>query len=162
MSKLQKVVPHLWYTKHAEEAAQFYASVFPDSRVDRVTMIPADTPSGPAGSIPIVEFTVLGQQFMAIGAGPLDDFNHSISFLVHCDDQAEIDRYWERLTADGGEAEQCGWVKDKYGVLWQISPVAFHAMMISADRAGAKRATEAMLKMTKLDIAALQRAFDGT
>jgi predicted 3-demethylubiquinone-9 3-methyltransferase (glyoxalase superfamily) len=161
MSKLQKIVPHLWYTKQAEEAARFYASVFPDSRVERVTMIPVDTPSGPAGTVPIVEFTVLGQQFMAIGAGPLDPFNHSISFLVHCDDQAEVDRYWEKLTTDGGAPEPCGWLRDKYGVSWQISSRALHDMMISPDRAAATRAIAAMMKMHKLDIDALQRAFDG-
>jgi predicted 3-demethylubiquinone-9 3-methyltransferase (glyoxalase superfamily) len=162
MSKLQKIVPHLWYARHAEEAARFYATVFPDSRVDRVTPIPVDTPSGPAGTVPVVEFTLLGQEFMAIGAGPLDDFNHSISFLVHCDDQAEVDRYWERLTSDGGTAEQCGWLKDKYGVYWQISPAVLRDMMTSPDRAAATRATAAMMHMVKLDIAALQRAFDGT
>src|SRR3954447_25245364 len=98
MSKLsQKIVPYLWYAKEAEEAARFYASIFPDSRVDRVTSLPAESPSGPAGSVDVVDFTLCGQSFMAISAGPLDPFNHAISFVVSCEDQAEIDRYWDAL-----------------------------------------------------------------
>jgi predicted 3-demethylubiquinone-9 3-methyltransferase (glyoxalase superfamily) len=157
--RAQKITPHLWYTKDAAEAARFYASVFPDSRVDRVTPIPTDTPSGPAGSVDIVEFTVLGQQFMAISAGPLDPFNHAISFLVNCDDQAEIDRYWNALLV-GGEAEQCGWIKDKYGVLWQIVPRDLQEMMVDPDRARAKRVADAMMKMVKIDVAALHAAYE--
>lgn len=159
--KLQKITPHLWYAKEAEEAARFYASVFPDSRVDRVTPMPIDTPSGPAGSVKIVEFTLLGQAFQAISAGPLDEFNHAISFVVLCDDQAELDRYWDGLLAGGGHAEQCGWLRDRFGLAWQIVPAAFPAMMTSPDREKAKRAATAMMKMVKLDIATLQAAFDG-
>jgi predicted 3-demethylubiquinone-9 3-methyltransferase (glyoxalase superfamily) len=156
---MQKITPHLWFVDNAEEAARFYASIFPDSRVDRVTAIPADTPSGPAGSVAVVEFTLFGQQFMAISAGPLDPFNHAISFIVNCADQAEVDRYWEALL-EGGTPEMCGWLKDRYGVSWQIVPTALGAMMADPDRAKAKRAAEAMLKMVKLDIAGLRRAFD--
>jgi predicted 3-demethylubiquinone-9 3-methyltransferase (glyoxalase superfamily) len=108
---MAKIIPHLWYSSEAEEAARFYASVFPDSRVDRVTALPNDTPSGPLGSVKIVEFTLFGQPFMAISAGPLDAFTHSVSFVVNCDDQAEIDRYWNALL-EGGQVEQCGWLKD--------------------------------------------------
>jgi predicted 3-demethylubiquinone-9 3-methyltransferase (glyoxalase superfamily) len=157
---MQKITPHLWFVDNAEEAARFYASIFPDSRVDRVTPIPADTPSGPAGSVAVVEFTLFGQAFMAISAGPLDPFNHAISFVVNCANQAEVDRYWDALL-DGGSAEQCGWLKDRYGVSWQIVPTALGEMMTDPDRAKAKRAAEAMLKMMKLDIAGLRRAFDG-
>jgi predicted 3-demethylubiquinone-9 3-methyltransferase (glyoxalase superfamily) len=157
---MQKITPHLWFVDNAEEAARFYASIFPDSRVDRVTPIPADTPSGPAGSVAVVEFTLFGQAFMAISAGPLDPFNHAISFVVNCANQAEVDRYWDALL-DGGSAEQCGWLKDRYGVSWQIVPTALGEMMTDPDRAKAKRAAEAMLKMVKLDIAGLRRAFDG-
>jgi predicted 3-demethylubiquinone-9 3-methyltransferase (glyoxalase superfamily) len=157
---MQKITPHLWFVDNAEEAARFYASIFPDSRVDRVTPIPADTPSGPAGSVAVVEFTLFGQAFMAISAGPLDPFNHAISFVVNCADQAEVDRYWDALL-DRGSAEQCGWLKDRYGVSWQIVPTALGEMMTDPDRAKAKRAAEAMLKMVKLDIAGLRRAFDG-
>ena len=156
-----KIVPHLWYTKEAEEAARFYASIFPDSRVDAVTTMPADSPSGPAGSVVVVEFTLAGQPFMAISAGPLDPFNHAISFLVECEDQAEIDRYWAAL-GEGGTIEQCGWLRDRYGLCWQISPRVLGEMMRSPDRDAARRAAEAMLAMKKLDIAALERAFRGT
>ena len=146
----------------AEEAARFYASVFPDSRVERVTALPADTPSGPAGSVKVVEFTLLGQPFMAISAGPLDPFNHAVSFLVSCDSQQEkeIDRYWNALL-DGGKTEQCGWLKDRYGLSWQIAPTVLGEMLNDPDRAKAKRAAEAMLKMVKFDIAALERAYQG-
>lgn len=155
-----KIVPHLWYAKEAEEAARFYASIFPDSRVDSVTELPADSPSGPAGSVKIVEFTLAGQRFEAISAGPMEPFNHAISFLVECDDQAEIDRYWDALGA-GGTIEMCGWLRDRYGLSWQIVPRALGEMMKARDKAAARRAAEAMLKMRKLDLAALERAFRG-
>ncbi|MEO7730265.1 MAG: VOC family protein [Kofleriaceae bacterium] len=156
----QKITPHLWYAKEAEEAARFYASIFPDSKVDRVTAMPAASPSGPAGSVKVVELTLFGQAFLAMSAGPMDPFNHAISFVVQCDDQSEIDRYWEALLR-GGSAEPCGWLKDRFGVSWQIVPRMFADMMADPDRDKAKRAAEAMLKMGKLDIAALQKAFDG-
>ena len=155
---MQKITPHLWFAEKADEAARFYASIFPDSRVDRVTPIPAETPSGPPGSVAVVEFTLFGQKFMAIGAGPLDPFNHAISFVVNCADQAEIDRYWDALVA-GGAPEQCGWLKDRYGVSWQIVPTVLGTMMADPDRAKAKRVMEALLKMVKLDIAGLQQAY---
>lgn len=155
-----KIVPHLWYTREAVEAARFYASIFPDSRVDAVTALPADSPSGPAGSVEVVEFTLAGQPFMAISAGPLDPFNHAISFVVECDDQAELDRYWAALGA-GGTVEACGWLRDRYGLSWQIVPRALGEMMKAPDREAARRAAEAMLTMKKLDIAALERAFTG-
>jgi len=156
----QKITPHLWYAKEAEEAAKFYTSIFPDSRIDRVTAMPAATPSGPPGSVKVVDFTLFGQAFMAITAGQLDPFNHAISFVVNCDDQSEIDRYYEALLR-GGTAEPCGWIKDRFGVSWQLVPRVFAEMMADPDREKAKRATEAMLKMTKLEIAALQKAFEG-
>jgi len=158
--RLQKITPHLWYAKEAAEAARFYASIFPDSRVERVTPLPADTPSGPAGSVEVVEFTLFGQSFLALSAGPLDPFNHAISFIVSCDDQAEIDRYWDALL-QGGTTEQCGWLKDRYGVSWQIVPATIGDMMADPDRDRARRVAEAMLKMVKLDVAALKAAYDG-
>jgi predicted 3-demethylubiquinone-9 3-methyltransferase (glyoxalase superfamily) len=157
---VQKITPFLWYAKEAEEAARFYASIFPDSRVTSVTALPADSPSGPAGSVKVVEFTLFGQGFTAMSAGPLDPFNHAISFVVSCDDQAELDRYWNALL-DGGSPEQCGWLKDRYGVSWQIVPSIMNEMMTSPDRDRSRRAAQAMLKMVKLDIAGLQAAFDG-
>jgi predicted 3-demethylubiquinone-9 3-methyltransferase (glyoxalase superfamily) len=155
-----KIVPHLWFEKDADKAAKFYASIFPDSRVDRVTPIPADTPSGPAGSVDVVEFTLAGQPFMAISAGPLDPFNHAISFMVNCADQAEIDRYWDALSA-GGTIEQCGWLRDRYGISWQIVPTVLGEMMKDPDRARARRVTEAFLQMKKFDIAALEEAYNA-
>jgi len=159
--KLHKITPHLWFTKDADKAAQFYASVFPDSRVESVDTLPAESPSGPPGSVQLVQFTLFGQTFAAISAGPLDSFNHSISFMVMCEDQKEIDRYYDALRRDGGSEEQCGWVKDKYGVLWQIVPRVLNEMITSKNREKAKRAAEAMLKMKKLDIAALKKAYES-
>ena len=154
------ITPTLWYSREAEEAAKFYASIFPNSRVDRVTALPADSPSGPAGSVKIVEFTLLGQPFEAFSAGPLDQFNHSISFSVRCDTQEEIDRYWDALL-QGGTPEQCGWLKDRYGLSWQIVPKLLSTLMTDPDREKAKRVSEAMLKQVKFDIAELKRAAAG-
>jgi predicted 3-demethylubiquinone-9 3-methyltransferase (glyoxalase superfamily) len=158
---MSKIVPNLWYTDKAEEAAAFYVSLLPNSKVDSVTPLPADTPSGPAGSVKVVEFTLMGQPFMAISAGPLDPFNHAVSFAVLCDDQAEIDRLWSALS-QGGKTEQCGWLKDRYGLCWQIVPTVLGEMMKDPDRARAKRVAEAMLKMTKLDIGGLERAYHAS
>mgnify|MGYP003763535315 FL=1 len=156
-----KITPFLWYSSQAEEAARFYASVFPDSRVVRVTAMPSESPSGPPGSVKVVEFVLFGQPFLAMSAGPLDPFNHAVSFVVSCDDQAEIDRYWNALLADGGSAEQCGWLRDRYGLAWQIVPATMGEIMSDPDRARAKRAADAMMKMVKLDIAALEAARCG-
>ena len=158
---MQKITPFLWYAREAEQAAAFYASIFPDSRVDRVTTLPSESPSGPAGSVKIVEFTLFGQGFTAMTAGPLDPFNHAVSFVVKCEDQAELDRYWTALL-EGGAPEQCGWLKDRFGVSWQVVPAVLGEMMAASDRVKAKRAADAMLKMVKLDIATLQAAFEGT
>lgn len=158
---MASVHPHLWYSEKADEAAKLYASIFPDSHVDSVTTMPTDSPSGPAGSVKVVEFTVLGSPFMAMTAGPMDPFNHAISLMVECDTQEEIDKYWNALLADGGQPEPCGWLKDKYGVSWQITPRALNEMMKSKDRAAAKRAADAMLKMKKIDLAELKRAYAG-
>ncbi len=155
-----KITSHLWFAEKAPEAASFYASIFPDSHVDSVTPIPADTPSGPAGSVQVVEFTLAGQPFLAISAGPLDPFNHAISFVVNCADQVEVDHYWNALSA-GGTIEQCGWLKDRYGLSWQIVPTALGELMKDADRVRAGRVMKAMLGMKKLDVAGLRRAYDG-
>ena len=155
-----KIVPHLWFDNQAEQAARLYTSLLPDSHIDLVTTLPVDTPSGPAGSVKIVEFTLAGQPFIAMDAGPLDPFNHAISFIINCDDQAEIDRLWAALS-EGGVEEQCGWLKDRFGVSWQIIPAAFTDMMRDPDRARVRRVTEAMLRMVKFDVAALERAARG-
>jgi len=157
---MQKITPFLWYAKEAEEAAAFYASIFPDSRVTGVTALPTDSPSGPAGSVKVVDFVLCGQSFVAMSAGPLDPFNHAVSFVVNCDNQAEIDRYWNALLK-GGSAEQCGWLRDRYGLSWQIVPTVLTKMMADPDRAKAKRAADAMMKMVKLDIAVLEAAYAG-
>ncbi|AOY99894.1 hypothetical protein BKK81_12050 [Cupriavidus sp. USMAHM13] len=158
--KMQKITPFLWYAKEAEEAARFYASIFPDSRVVRVTAMPSDSPSGPPGSVKIVEFVLCGQPFTAMSAGPLDPFNHAISFVVQCEDQEELDRYWNGLL-DGGAPEQCGWLKDRFGLSWQIVPAALGEWMSDPDPLRARRTADAMMKMVKLDIGALKAAHAG-
>jgi len=155
-----KITPFLWYATEAEEAAAFYVSIFPNSRIVRVTSMPSESPSGPPGSVKLVDFELCGQPFTAMTAGPLDPFNHAISFSVSCADQAELDRYWNALL-DGGSTEACGWLKDRYGLSWQIVPAVLADMMAEPDRVRAKRAADAMLQMIKIDIAALQAAYEG-
>jgi predicted 3-demethylubiquinone-9 3-methyltransferase (glyoxalase superfamily) len=154
-----KIYTFLWYAKDAEGAAKFYASIFPDSRVDRVTSMLSDSPSGPPGSVKVVDFTLFGQRFQAMTAGPHHDFNDAISIVVECDNQAELDRYWNALIEGGGQAVACGWLNDRYGVRWQIVPRVLNEMMRDKDPARSKRVTDAMMKMVKLDIAALERAY---
>ena len=158
---MSRISPHLWYTDKADEAAAFYASIFADSRVDSVSSIAADNPSGPAGTVKVVEFTLLGQSFLAIGAGPHDPFNDAISLHVTCEDQAEIDRYWFALLEGGGRAVACGWLIDRYGVRWQISSRRVLELMKDKDRTVARRVTEAMLKMVKIDVVELERIARG-
>ncbi len=155
-----KIFPHLWYAKEAEEAARFYASIFPDSRVDRVTSLMSESPSGPPGSVKVVDFTLFGQRFQAISAGPHHEFNDAISIVVLCDDQAELDRYWNALLAGGGKAQACGWLSDRFGVRWQIVPAVLDEMMRDEDAARSKRVTDALLPMVKIDIATLERAYN--
>ncbi len=155
-----RLVPHLWYSAEAEEAAKFYVSILPNSRIESVTTMPADTPSGPEGSVRIVEFTLIGQPIVAFSAGPLDPFNHAISFMIECENQAEIDALWEAL-GKGGTVEQCGWLRDRYGLCWQIAPKALGEMMKDKDRAKAGRVAQAMMKMVKLDVAELKKAYNG-
>ncbi|MBX3199931.1 MAG: VOC family protein [Labilithrix sp.] len=154
-----KIFTHLWFATGAEEAASFYASIFPGSRVDRVTPLPSDSPSGPAGSVKVVDFTLFGQRFQAISAGPHHEFNDAVSIVVLCDDQAELDRYWNALLEGGGKPQACGWLIDKYGLRWQIVPARMDELMTDRDPVRAKRVTDAMLKMIKLDIAALEAAY---
>jgi predicted 3-demethylubiquinone-9 3-methyltransferase (glyoxalase superfamily) len=156
-----KIYTSLWYTKDAEGAAKFYASVFPDSRVDRVMHMPNDSPSGPAGSVVLVDFTVLGQRFQAMTAGPHHDFNDAISIVVECEDQAEVDRYWGALMEGGGKSMPCGWVIDRWGLRWQVVPTVLDKLLNDSDKTRAKRVGDAMIKMTKFDIAALQQAHRG-
>ena len=155
------ITPCLWFDGNAEEAARFYVSLFPDSRIDKVTSAPADNPSTDAGAVLIVEFTVAGQPMQGLNGGPQFPFTEAISFSILCEDQAEVDRLWEALTADGGQPSRCGWVKDRFGLSWQIVPRALPRLLGGSDRAGAERAMKAMLEMGKIDIAALERAYAG-
>lgn len=158
----QKIVPSLWYVREAEEAARFYATVFPDSRVDRVSTLAAESPAGPADSVVVVEFTLCGQAFMAMSAGPHHAFNDAVSFTVNCESQAELDRYWNAIEQGGGKPQACGWITDKYGLRWQIVPTVLGEMMTAKDKTKAKRVAEEMLRQVKFDIAKLEAAFDGS
>lgn len=155
-----RLLQMLWFASHAEEAVGLYTRTLPNSRIDRVATMPAESPSGPAGSVTVIDFTLMGQPWQAMEAGPLDAFNHAISMVVECDDQAEIDRLWGVLS-EGGEIEQCGWLKDRYGLSWQIVPAMLVDLMMDSDRVRGKRVAEAMMGMVKLDFAELRRAYDG-
>ena len=157
---MQKIIPFLWYTKEAEEAARFYCSIFPDSRIVRVQSLPSESPSGPPGSVKIVEFLLFGQSFTAMSAGPFEAFNHAISFVVRCDDQAEVDRYWDKLS-EGGEEGPCGWLKDRFGLSWQVVPRRLTELLTDSDGAKAQRVMACMLQMKKIEIAELEAAAVG-
>jgi predicted 3-demethylubiquinone-9 3-methyltransferase (glyoxalase superfamily) len=158
---MAKISPCLWFDGRAEEAARFYFSLLPDSRIDAVVKASVDTPGGKAGSVLIVEFTLAGQTYLALNGGPQFHFNEAISLAVSCVDQAEVDRLWEALIADGGMPIQCGWLKDKFGVAWQIVPEVLPKLMKDNDPAKVARVMAAMMKMIKLDIAGLERAYAG-
>jgi predicted 3-demethylubiquinone-9 3-methyltransferase (glyoxalase superfamily) len=155
----QKIVPFLWFDDEAEEAMSFYASIFKDSEIVDVTRYGEAGPGKP-GTVMVGTFKIAGQEFMALNGGPLFKFNESISFHVTCESQEEVDDFWEKLT-DGGEESQCGWLKDKFGVSWQIVPTALGEMLSDPDPERSRRAMEAMLQMKKIDIATMRRAFDG-
>lgn len=154
-----KIYPNLWYTAQAEEAARFYTSIFPDSRIESVTPLLSESPSGPAGSVQVVGFTLFGQRFQAISAGPHHAFNDAISLVVQCDDQAELDRYWNGLLEGGGEEQACGWLTDRFGLRWQIVPSALDSMLRAGDPVRSKHVTDALLKMVKIDIELLEEAY---
>jgi predicted 3-demethylubiquinone-9 3-methyltransferase (glyoxalase superfamily) len=154
---MQRITPFLWYDGQAEQAARFYVSLLPESRIDRVTRAPADTPSGPAGMVLTVEFTLGGVQFIALNGGPHYRFTEAFSIQIPCADQAEVDRLWAALS-EGGSEGRCGWLKDRWGLSWQVVPVRLQELMGDKDPARARRAVEAMLKMGKLNIAELERA----
>jgi predicted 3-demethylubiquinone-9 3-methyltransferase (glyoxalase superfamily) len=159
--EMAKVTPCLWFDGRAEEAANFYVTLLPDSRVDKVWRSPAETPSGPAGMVLTVDFTFGGQPFQGLNGGPEFRFNEAISFVIDCEDQAEVDRLWETLTADGGEPGPCGWLKDRFGVSWQIVPRRMNELLDDPDPDRARRAMEAMLKMGKIEVDELERAADA-
>ena len=154
------ITPCLWFDGNAEEAAEFYVCLFPDSHVDAVFRGPSDYPSGRAGDVLLVEFTLMGQRFTGLNGGPQFRFNEAISFQIPVETQAEADRFADALSAIP-EAEQCGWVKDRFGVSWQIVPRQLIRLIGEADRARARRAFEAMMQMKRIDIAAIERAADA-
>ena len=158
---MDKITPCLWFDGNAEEAARFYVSLLPDSRIDKVLRSPADYPSGSAGDVLTVEFTLAGRSFMGLNGGPEFKFDEAVSFSIDCEDQAEVDRLWEALTADGGQPVQCSWLRDKFGLSWQIVPRRLIELMQDPDPAKAKRAMESMMTMVKIDIAELERAAAG-
>jgi predicted 3-demethylubiquinone-9 3-methyltransferase (glyoxalase superfamily) len=158
---MPKIAPCLWFDGQAEEAARFYTSVFPDSRIDKVTPAVADTPSGKKGDVLTVDFTIAGQRFIGLNGGPEFTFSEAISFEIPCQDQAEVDRYWQALVAGGGEHGPCGWLKDRFGVSWQVVPQRLYELLDSPDADAAERAMQAMLQMSKLDVAELERAYAG-
>jgi predicted 3-demethylubiquinone-9 3-methyltransferase (glyoxalase superfamily) len=156
---MSKISPCLWFTNQAEAAAEFYVSLLPDSRIDRVTHSTVDLPSGPAGSVLLVSFTLAGQAFLALNGGAPQEYTHAISFSIDCADQAEVDRLWDRLS-DGGTPVQCGWVRDRYGVSWQVVPRMLPKLLNDPDIEKTRRVMQAMMRMVKLDVAALQAAYD--
>ena len=158
---MKPIAPCLWFDGQAEDAARFYTSVFPDSEIGTVSRASADTPSGEKGSVLTVDFTIRGQRFVGLNGGPDFTFSEAISFVVDCEDQAEVDRYWEALAADGGEHGPCGWLKDCFGVSWQVIPARLYELINGPDSAGAQRAMEAMLRMGKIEVAELEAAYAG-
>jgi predicted 3-demethylubiquinone-9 3-methyltransferase (glyoxalase superfamily) len=158
---LSKITPCLWFDGQAEDAAKLYTSLFPDSRIDKVNRSPADNPSTPQGAVLTVDFTLAGQKFIGLNGGPDFKFTEAVSFTIDCADQAEVDRYWNALTSGGGEPSQCGWLKDRFGLSWQVIPRQLNEYLGGPDPEGARRAMEAMLKMTKLDVAQLRAAYEG-
>jgi predicted 3-demethylubiquinone-9 3-methyltransferase (glyoxalase superfamily) len=158
---MSKIATCLWFDGNAEEAASFYVSLLPDSRIDKVQKNVSDGPSGKTGSVLIIQFTLAGQPFQALNGGMKVEYSFAMSLSVSCEDQAEVDGLWSALTRDGGSEVQCGWLKDRFGVSWQIVPKALPRLLADPDPARAKRAMEAMMKMIKIDIAAVESAAAG-
>jgi predicted 3-demethylubiquinone-9 3-methyltransferase (glyoxalase superfamily) len=157
---MPKISPFLWFDNQAEEAAKFYVSVFPGSKITKVSRYGEGGP-GPAGSVMVVEFVIDGQTVMALNGGPDLKLTEAFSMNVECKDQAEVDRYWKALAADGGEEGPCGWLKDKFGLSWQVNPTILKEMLDDPDRQKAKRVMDAMMKMKKIEIPILKKAYDG-
>jgi predicted 3-demethylubiquinone-9 3-methyltransferase (glyoxalase superfamily) len=161
---MQKITPFLWFDNQAEEAAKFYTSIFKNSKIDKITQYPneaAEKIEREPGSVMTVEFTIDGVEFVALNAGPQFKFNESVSFVVNCETQEEIDYYWEKLSADGGSTNACSWLKDKFGLSWQIQPRLLIQMLADPDKAKAERVMNAMMEMDKIDIDRLKVAYAG-
>ncbi|MBP1161238.1 putative 3-demethylubiquinone-9 3-methyltransferase (glyoxalase superfamily) [Rhodococcus sp. PvR044] len=155
-----QIYPSLWFDDQAEEAANYYVSIFKNSKILTIARYPAGAP-GPEGSVMTVDFELNGHRINAINGGPQFTFTEAVSLLVDCDSQEEVDEYWAKLTADGGQEVQCGWLKDKYGLSWQIVPPGFDEMMVTGDPEKSQRAMQAMMQMKKLDVNELRRAYNG-
>jgi predicted 3-demethylubiquinone-9 3-methyltransferase (glyoxalase superfamily) len=160
MSSMQKISPFLWFDNQAEEAARFYVSIFKNSKIGKVTYY-GDTGPGPKGAVMTVEFQLEGQDFVALNGGPQFKFTEAVSFTVNCSSQEEVDYSWEKLSADGGQTGPCGWLKDKFGLSWQVTPRVLVEMLQDQDPAKAQRVMSTMMEMEKIDIASLKRAYDG-
>jgi predicted 3-demethylubiquinone-9 3-methyltransferase (glyoxalase superfamily) len=161
MTPKQKITPCLWFDSDAEEAVRFYTSIFADSSIDKIQRSTVDYPGGKEGSVLLIAFTLAGQSYLALNGGPYEKFDNAISLSVDCADQAEVDRMWSALTADGGMPMQCGWLKDKYGLSWQIVPRRLPELLSDPDTAKARRVMEAMMQMVKIDVAQLEAAAVG-
>ena len=159
---MSKITPCLWFDGRAEEAAEFYVSLFADSRIDEVTRAPGDNPSTAAGEVLLVQFTLAGRKYTGLNGGPRFPFTEAVSLQIDCEDQAEADRYWEALVAGGGEHSMCGWLKDRFGLSWQVIPREMGDYLGGADPEGAARAMAAMLQMQRLDVAKMREAYEGT
>ncbi len=159
MALTRAITPNLWFDDNALEAAEFYVSVFPDSRITRVMRYTEAGP-GTAGAVVTVEFDLRGQPFTGINGGPLFTFSEAVSFAIQCEDQAESDHYWTALTADGGQESQCGWLKDRFGLSWQVYPIELATLIGDPDPARAARATAEMLRQRRIDVAAIRAAMD--
>ena len=160
---MQKITPFLWFDDQAEEAVNFYTSLFKNSKIGRIFRNPeeaAEKTGRPVGSVLTIEFEIEGQKFVALNGGPVFKFNESISFVINCETQEEVDYFWEKLTADGGEESACGWLKDKFGVSWQITPTVLIDMLQDSNQEKSGRVMQAMLQMKKIDIKALKDAYD--
>lgn len=158
---MSKIAPCLWYNGKAEEAANFYVSLLPDSRVTHVQKNVMDSPSGEEGSVLVVAFTLAGQDFLALNGGMDVDYTYALSLKIDCEDQEEVDRLWDAILKNGGRPEQCGWIRDRWNVPWQITPKALPRLLADPDPAKARRVMEAMLKMVKIDIAGIEAAYHG-
>ena len=159
---MQKITPFLWFDDQAEEAVNFYTSLFKNSKIGRIfrnTEEVAEKTGGSVGSVLTIEFEIEGQKFVALNGGPLFNFNESVSFVINCETQEEVDYFWEKLTADGGEESACGWLKDKFGLSWQITPTVLIDMLNDSDEKKSGRVMQAMLQMQKIDIKALKDAY---
>jgi predicted 3-demethylubiquinone-9 3-methyltransferase (glyoxalase superfamily) len=158
---MDKITPCLWFDGQAEEAANFYVTLLPDSRVDKVVRSPADNPSTGKGDVLVVDFTLAGRKYSGLNGGPQFKFTEAVSFQIHCEDQAEVDRLWNAVLENGGTPSACGWISDRWGLSWQIFPQELLEMIASEDRAAAERAMKAMMEMVKIDLPKLREAFAG-